>query len=96
MKGAPGRLGRLSHKMRGFSSGHDLAAREFKPHVGLCADGSEPGACFGFWVSVSLCPSPTCALSLSKINTCKKKKLEIKMKDLVLQGAGRREFVTCH
>ena len=41
------------------SSGHDLAVREFKPRVGLCADGSEPGACFRFSVSLPLCPSPT-------------------------------------
>ena len=53
-----------------FSSGHDLAVHKFKPRVGLCADGSEPGACFGFCVSLSLCPSPVHALSLSvsKIN----------------------------
>ena len=54
----------------GFSSGHDLAVREFEPRVGLWADGSEPGACFRFCVSLSLCPSPVHALSLSvsKIN----------------------------
>ena len=28
-------------------------AREFKPHIGLCADSSQPGACFGFCVSLS-------------------------------------------
>ena len=33
-----------------FSSGHDLAVREFEPRIRLCADGSEPGAC----VSLSL------------------------------------------
>ena len=33
----------------GFSSGHDLPVHEFKPHSGLCADGSEPA-----WDSVSL------------------------------------------
>ena len=38
---------------------HDLMVCGFEPHVGLCADSSEPGACFGFWVSLSLCPSPT-------------------------------------
>ena len=38
----------------------------FEPRVGLCADGSEPGACFGFCVSLSLCPSPIRALSLSQ------------------------------
>ena len=44
--------------------------REFEPRVGLWADGSEPGACFRFRVSLSLCPSPVHALSLSvpKIN----------------------------
>ena len=44
---------------------HDLAVRGFKPRVGLCADSSEPGACFGFWVSLALCPSPTHILSSS-------------------------------
>ena len=53
-----------------FSSGPDLTVREFEPHVGLCADSSEPGACFGFCVSLSFCPSPAHALSfsVSKIN----------------------------
>ena len=53
-----------------FGSGHDLTVCEFKPHVGLRADSSEPGACFGFCVSLSLCFSPAHALSLSlsKIN----------------------------
>ena len=37
------------------SSGHDLTVCEFEPRIGLCADGSEPGACFGFCVSFSLC-----------------------------------------
>ena len=41
---------------------------EFESHIGLCADGLEPGACFRFCVSLSLCLSPTCILSLSKIN----------------------------
>ena len=44
-----------------FSSGHNCVICEFKPRVGLCADSLEPGACFGFWVSISLslslCPS---------------------------------------
>ena len=31
-----------------FGSGHDLMVREFEPCVGLRADSSEPGACFGF------------------------------------------------
>ena len=41
--GAPGWLSRLSSRL---GSGHDLAVREFEPRVGLCADSSEPGACF--------------------------------------------------
>ena len=36
------------------------------PRVGLCADGSEPGACFGFCVSFCLCPFPIHTLSLSQ------------------------------
>ena len=46
-------------------SGHDLAVCEFEPRVGLCVDSSETGASFGFCVSLSLWPSPACALSLS-------------------------------
>ena len=48
-----------------FGSGRDLIVREFEPRVGLCADSSEPGACFGFCVSLSLDPSPARALSVS-------------------------------
>ena len=48
-----------------FDSGHDLAIREFEPRVGLCADSSEPGACFGFCVCVSLSAPPSLVLSLS-------------------------------
>ena len=65
--GAPGWRSRLSVRLQ---PGHDLAVREFEPRVGLWADHSEPGACFRFCVSLSLCPSPVHALSLSvpKIN----------------------------
>ena len=65
--GAPGWRSRLSVRLQ---PGHDLAVRGFEPRVGLWADGSEPGACFRFCVSLSLCPSPIHALSLSvpKIN----------------------------
>ena len=65
--GAPGWRSRLSVRLQ---PGHDLAVREFEPRVRLWADGSEPGACFRFCVSLSLCPSPVHALSLSvpKIN----------------------------
>ena len=41
------------------------AVCEFESCVELCADSSEPGACFTFCVSLSVCPSPTHALSLS-------------------------------
>ena len=47
-------------------SGHDLTVREFEPHVVLCADGSEPGACFqNLCLLLSLCPFPAHALSPS-------------------------------
>ena len=45
---------------------------EFEPRVGLCADSSEPGACFRFCVSLSLCPFPAHALSLKNKQTLKK------------------------
>ena len=60
-----GRLGGSVSEASDFRPGHDLTVRESEPHVGLCADSSEPGAHFGFCVSLSLCPSPTHALSLS-------------------------------
>ena len=61
-------------------SGHDLTVHELEPRVRLCADSSEPGVCFGFCVSLSLCPSPfplpfTSSLkSKENINKNKKKK----------------------
>ena len=57
----------------GLSSGHDLTVREFEPQVRLCADTSDPEACFGFCVSLSLSTPPllTLCLSLSKINNIK-------------------------
>ena len=63
--GEPGGLRRLSVD---FGSGHDLVVREFEPHVGVWADSSGPGACFGFCVSLSLCSSPAHTLSLSLKN----------------------------
>ena len=65
--GAPGWRSRLSVRLQ---PGRDLAVRGFEPRVRLWADGSEPGACFRFCVSLSLCPSPVHAVSLSvpKIN----------------------------
>ena len=52
----------------GFSSGHDLMVREFKPHIGLCADSSEPRASFRFCVSVSLSVPPPLMLCHSLKN----------------------------
>ena len=48
-----------------LGSSHDLTAHGFEPRVGLCADSLEPGACFGFCVSPSLCPHALC-LSVSQ------------------------------
>ena len=66
-----GRLGGSVGWVSDFSSGHDLTVCEFEPRVGLCADSSEPGACFGFCVSLSLPALPrshSVSLALSKIN----------------------------
>ena len=84
--GAPGWRSRLSVRLQ---PGHDLAVREFEPHIRLWADGSEPGACFRFCVSLSLCPSPVHALSLSvpKINKCWKKKFKYFQSRCVWCGA---------
>ena len=61
----------VKHLTLDLGSDHDLMVHEFKPLIGLCADGTEPA-----WdsVSPSLCPAPTCVhyLSLSQ----KKKKLK--------------------
>ena len=60
----------LRLKGKHLTSGHDLAVCELERHTGLCADSSEPGACFGFWVSLSL-PLPlmlAVTLSLSVKN----------------------------
>ena len=75
MCGVPGWRSRLSVRLQ---PGPDLTVREFEPRVGLWADGSEPGACFWFCVSLCLCPSPVHALSLSvpKINKRWKKKFK--------------------
>uniref|UniRef100_A0A673U8R3 Small ribosomal subunit protein bS18m n=1 Tax=Suricata suricatta TaxID=37032 RepID=A0A673U8R3_SURSU len=74
--GAPGWLSRLSLRLRLRS---DLTFVGSSPASGsVLTASSEPGACFWFCVSFSLCPSPSHALSLSvlKINeTLKKKEL---------------------
>ena len=61
-----GASGSLSGLTSDFGSGHDLTVLGFKPHVGLYADSSEPEACFGFCVSLSLSTPPTHTLSLSQ------------------------------
>ena len=58
-----GRLGGSVGWAADFSSGHDLVLRGFEPRVGLCADSSEPGACFGFCVSLSLTLPHSCSVS---------------------------------
>ena len=64
----------------------------FEPRIGLCADSSEPGTCFGFCVSLSLCPSSASALSLSqKINKHLKKKQLKKKKEWERVGCSPEE-----
>ena len=63
-----GHLGGLVGEDSDFGLSHDFMVCGFELHVRLCADSSEPEACFRFCFSLSLCPYPTCALSLSKIN----------------------------
>ena len=64
------------------------------PRVGLCADSSEPGACCGFRVSLSPCPSLIHAMSVSEINKYLKKKKKrttaVSMCPLVRTGPGHR------
>ena len=63
--GAMGRLCVSVGKASNFGSGLDLTVWEFKPHVGLCADSSEPGTCFGFCISPPLSALPMLMLCLS-------------------------------
>ena len=58
-----GRLGGSVGEASDFSSGHDLTVRGFEPHVGLCADRTEPGAHFRFRVFLSLSAPPPLALA---------------------------------
>ena len=79
-------------------SGHDFMVREVKPRVGLCADSSEPGACFGFWVSLSAPTLLVLSLSLSKINIKKFKTLIIMNSVIIIKckkslGSSSREAV---
>ena len=63
-----GPLGGSVGRASAFGSGHDLAVCEFEPRVGLCAVSSEPEACFGFCVSLSLSAPPLLMLCLSLKN----------------------------
>ena len=60
---ALGRLGGSVGWASDLSSGHDLAVSEFQPRIGPCVDSSEPGACFGLCVSLSLSAPPLLAFS---------------------------------
>ena len=71
-----GRLGGSVGWASNFSSGHDLTALEFEPHVRLWADGSEPGAWLDS-VSPSLSAPPLLTLSfflLQKLNIKKRRR----------------------
>ena len=55
--------------MANFGSGHDLTVCAFKPNVWLCADSSDPGACFRFCVPLCFwCLPHSCSVSVSNIN----------------------------
>ena len=58
-----GRLGGSVGWVSDFSSGHDLTVCGFEPRIGLWADSSEPGACLGFCVSLSISAPPPLTLS---------------------------------
>ena len=68
--GSPGWLSWLNID---FGSGQELRVHGFKPRVSLYADSSEPEICFRFCVSLSLCPFPAHALSVSLKNKFLKK-----------------------
>ena len=53
-----------------FGSGRHLKDREFELHSRLCVDGVE--FCLGFSLSLSLCPFPACALSLTPLKQINK------------------------
>ena len=59
LRGVPGWFSQLSIN---FSSGHDLTISRFEPHIGLCADSTEP-ALDSLSPCLSLCPSHACTLS---------------------------------
>ena len=54
------------HYDRAIGIYHNLIVCEFEPHIRLCAESSEPGACFRFCVSLAPLPLPcSCSVSLS-------------------------------
>ena len=76
--GAPGWLSRLSVRLwlRSWSRGQWVRAR-----IRLCADCSEPGACFRFCVSLSLTLPRSFSVSL-----CLKNKQTLKKKQKTIEG----------
>ena len=83
----------VKHPTLQVGSGHDLSVGGFEPHVGLCADSSEPAWDFlslSLSLPLSLCSYPTHALSL-KIN------LKIvfqknQSNTLILKGNGKKNI----
>ena len=66
-----GHLGGSVGYVSDFGLGHDFSIPKYEPHVGLCADSSEPGAYSGFCapsLSLPLPNSGTCTLSLAVKN----------------------------
>ena len=63
-----GHLGGSVRQASNLDSSHDFTVPEFKPCVGLCADNSEPIACFGFCGSLSAPTLLVFSLSLSVNN----------------------------
>ena len=65
-----GRLGGSVAWASDFRLGHDLEVREFRPQVRLCANSSEPGACFRFCLPLALSAPPPLmpCLCRSKMN----------------------------
>ena len=59
-----GPLGGSAGEASNCGSGHDLIAREFEPHIGLCADSSEPESALDS-VSLSCSASPSLMLCVS-------------------------------
>ena len=76
-----GHLGDLVGYVSNLGSGHDLTIHGFEPYIRLGADSSEPGACFGFCVSLPLSAPPPLSLSKIKFKNLKKTHLSIGASD---------------